>query len=59
MNDRNLSEEEKNVNMVVNDIEVFQKMKRKSLLSIEKIILKYKNKNYLILLLIITNRCIK
>ena len=40
---QNLSEEEKTkiINMVVNDIEVFLKMKNKGLLSTEKIILKY------------------
>ena len=32
----------KSINMVVNDIEIFLKMKNKGLLSIEKIILKYK-----------------
>ena len=41
---QNLSEEEKTkiVNMLVNNIEIFQKMKKRGQLSIEKIILKYK-----------------
>ena len=53
--------EANSVSMVVNNIDIFQKMKNKGQLSIEKIFLECKrvDKDQLILLLNIKDRCIK